>query len=175
MVPMMLLAITALYTLRPPLALLISSAWCRILNRPILAAADSLSPVSLQQAFELLVFRDPAGKAPPQLLAATNPLGVLKIDGDTASPALPRERGLVNPARSLMQSRKSPNRVFVGRFGSLSSMRWEDGRWIDEGGLRTDTATDWFAEEPDGTLWAGTYAGAVLRLTVPVTGMLDAK
>jgi len=130
-------------------------------------------PLSLNQAFELLVFRDPAGKTPPQLLATTS-LGVLKIDGDTASPALPRERGLVEPARSLLQSRKSPNRVFVGNAASLSSMRWEDGKWIDEGRLSTETVMGSLAEEPDGTLWAGSAAGMILRLTVPATGMRDA-
>ena len=59
-------------------------------------------------------------------------------------------------AYTLLQSRKSPNRVFVGGDSGLSSMRWEGGKWIDEG--RLANFTDGFqslAEQSDGTLWAG--------------------
>ena len=136
---------------------------------------SSLQPIPAPppEAYELLVFRDPAGKAPPQLLAATA-FGVMKIDGDTLSRALPRGPGLVDGARSLMQSRKSPNRVFVGGAASLSSMRWSDGGWVDEGRHPAGPNTDSLAEEPDGTLWAGTETG-VLRVANSAAGMRDAR
>ncbi|HEX4948095.1 MAG TPA: hypothetical protein VFZ34_15595, partial [Blastocatellia bacterium] len=136
----------------------------------------SLQPLSSRdtQSFDLLSFQDPTGKAPPQLLAAANLLGVMKIEDDVVSPALQREEGL-EVASTLLQSRQSPNRVFVGRSNSLSSLHWEDGKWIDEGRVPTNSGVNSLAEEADGTLWLGTLAGGVLRMVVPANGMRDAK
>ncbi|HYF36300.1 MAG TPA: hypothetical protein VD994_13480, partial [Prosthecobacter sp.] len=91
-----------------------------------------------RQAFDLLSFQDPTGKALPQLLAATS-LGVVKIEGDKVLPALQREEGLPQGGFSLLQSWTTPNRVFAGRSESLSSMRWEGGQWIDEGRVPTNS------------------------------------
>ncbi len=122
-------------------------------------------------AYGLLSFRPPADKASPQLLAATS-VGVVRIEGKTVTPVHPSEGA--NP-RSMLQSQKYPNRVFVGRAASLSSMRWENGQWIDEGSVPTNSDVNSPVEEADGTLWAGTSAGVVLRVVVPATGMRDAK
>ncbi len=134
---------------------------------------SSLQPVkgSPTQAFQLLSFQDPAAKAPDQLLGATG-VGVMKIDGDTVSPVVTG----IESIYVLMQSKKSPNRVFAGYNGALGSIRWEGGKWIDEGRLPkvTDQITS-LAEQSDGTLWAGTGASGVLRVEVPSTGMRDAK
>jgi signal transduction histidine kinase len=92
-----------------------------------LTGLPTLQPLasSAMQAFALLPFHDPAGKAPPQLLAATTPLGVMKIEGRAVTPALPREEGPAQGAFSLLQSRTTPKRVFAGRSASVSSLRWE--------------------------------------------------
>ena len=45
-------------------------------------------PTPLTQAFSLLTFHDPAGKTPDQLLAATAE-GIMRIEGDSVSPAVP--------------------------------------------------------------------------------------
>ncbi len=138
---------------------------------------SSLQPIpsAFTQAFGLLSFRDPAGKTPSQLLAATGD-GVMKIDGDTVSAAVPGVLGPTQGASIVMQSRKSPNRVFVGRSSGLSSLRWEGGRWIDEGRLPNFTdGIQFLAEQSDGTLWAGASNGSVLRVEVPSTGMRDGK
>ena len=124
------------------------------------------TPVGVASLFRLVPNRK-AGLSSPQPIPAP-PSDAFE------SPALPREQGLVDSTRSLMQSRKSPNRVFVGRAASLFSMRWKDGAWIAEGRLPSEPNTDSLAEEPDGTLWAGNESG-VLRLAVPDTGMRDAK
>ena len=99
----------------------------------------------------------------------------MKIKGKTVAPVLSREEGLVAGVFSLLQSRQSPNRVFVGRQASMSSLRWEDGQWIDEGRIPTSSNVLSLAEEADGTLWAGTATGGVLRVIVPATGMREAK
>jgi signal transduction histidine kinase/CheY-like chemotaxis protein len=132
-------------------------------------------PTSFGQGFFLLTFRDPAGKTPSQLLVASGD-GVMRIDGDTVSPAVPGQQGPIYASFTLLQSRKSPTRVFVGRNSGLSSMRWEGGKWIDEGNLPNFTdGSQFLAEHPDGTLWANTGIGDVLRIEVPPTGMKDAK
>ena len=132
-------------------------------------------PTSFGQGFFLLTFRDPAGKAPSQLLAASGD-GVMRIDGDTVSPAVPGQQGPTYASYTLLQSRESPNRVFVGGNSGLSSMRWEGGKWIDEGSLPNFTdGSQFLAEHPDGTLWASSGIGDVLRIEVPSTGMKDAK
>ncbi len=138
---------------------------------------SSLQPISTPfiQGFSMLTFHDPAGKTPDQLLAATG-VGIMKIDGDNVSAAVPGLEGPTQGAYLSLQSRKSPNRVFVGGEYSLSSMRWEGGKWIDEGKLANFTdGISALAEQSDGTLWAGTNGGSVLRIEVPSTGMKDAK
>jgi signal transduction histidine kinase len=152
------------------------TALYRLETNPIIGLA-TLQPLSASaaQAFALLPFQDPAGKAPPQLLAATFPLGVMKIEGRTVTLALPREEGLAQGTLSLLQSRTTPNRVFAGRVTSVSSMRWENGQWRAEGHVPTNSNVWTLVEEADGTLWASDVAGGVLRVTVPATGMRDAQ
>ncbi len=141
-----------------------------------LTGLSALQPLSSSaaQAFALLPFQDPARKAPTQLLAAAN-LGVMKIEGRTVTPALPREEGQAQMARVLLQSRTTPKRVFAGRQTSVSSLRWENGRWIDEGRVPTNSDVSTLVEEADGTLWASDPTGGVLRVTVPATGMRNAQ
>ena len=130
-------------------------------------------PGRFSQAFFLLSFRDPAGKG-DQLLAATG-FGVMKIDGDTATAAVPGLEGLTEGANSLLQSRKSPNRVYIGHFDGVSSIRWDGGRWIDEGRLPNFVNTvQSLAEDTDGALFAGANS-FVLRVEVPPEGMRAAK
>ena len=136
---------------------------------------SSLQPIpcSFTQAFFFLSFRDPDSKTPGQLLAATGD-GVMRIDGDTVAPAVP---GLPSPRQGafvVIQSRKSPHRVFAGSPSGLFSLRWEGGKWIDEGRLPNFTdGVQTLAEQADGTLWAATTAGNVVRVAVPSTGMKD--
>ncbi|MDP8981107.1 MAG: GAF domain-containing protein [Acidobacteriota bacterium] len=132
-------------------------------------------PGIFTQAFALLPVRDSAGQVPRQLLAATG-IGVMRIAGDTISPAVPGLQGPRQGVYSLLQSEKSRNRVFVGHFAGLSSLRWEGGKWIDEGRLPNFTSgVGSLAEEPDGTLWAATSDRKILRVAVASTGMRESK
>jgi signal transduction histidine kinase/CheY-like chemotaxis protein len=135
----------------------------------------SLQPIpnSGSQGFGLLPIHDPTGKVPDQLLAATSN-GIMKIEGDTASPAVAGLQGLTQGANNLVQSRKFPNRVFAGHPGWVSSIRWEDGKWIDEGRLPNFTSgVDNLAEDSDGALWVATMDRKILRITVASTGMRE--
>ena len=59
-------------------------------------------PTSASQAFNLLAVHDPGGKVPDQLLAATG-TGVVKIEGDTVSPAVAGLQGLTQGTATLLR------------------------------------------------------------------------
>jgi signal transduction histidine kinase/DNA-binding response OmpR family regulator len=137
-------------------------------NRP------SMIPLSVgTQGFALLTFKDASGRTPNQLLLTTSE-GMMRIEGDKLVPALPSLTGLDHQAYAAIQSRKSPDRVFIGHGNGVSSMRWDGGKWIDEGRLPdTVYVAHSLAEDADGDLWVGGGKGNLLRIKVAPTGMRD--
>ena len=128
------------------------------------------------QGFGLQIFRDHSGKTPNQLLVATSE-GVMRVQANnTLTPAMPSVHGLGEPAFTLFQSRKTPDRDFFANRDGVSSMHWDGKEWIDEGKLPNIVyrATS-LAEDTDGDLWAAGGKGSVLRITVAPTGMRDSK
>ena len=65
------------------------------------------------QGWVLLDFKDPAGNTPEQLLAATSE-GVMRVADDALVPAMPAVHGLQEQTYSIVQSRTTPSRVFIG-------------------------------------------------------------
>jgi signal transduction histidine kinase/CheY-like chemotaxis protein len=132
-------------------------------------------PGIVTQAFRLLVFRDPAGGR-EQLLAATGH-GVMKIEGDKLTPVLPGRNGITEASYDLIQSRKYPNRVYIGQRDCPSSIRWEGGKWIDEGRVsNAPYIAQVISEDADGTVWVGTNAaGIVLRFEAPASGLRESR
>ncbi|HKE24805.1 MAG TPA: GAF domain-containing protein [Bryobacteraceae bacterium] len=132
--------------------------------RPLASAAS--------QVFRLLVFHDPSPGGRDQLLAAGQ-YAVTKIEGETVSPAMPGKTGPGESAFDLLQSRKYPSRVYIGHNNGQSSMRWDGGKWIDEGRAQGSTyVTSNLVEDADGTLWVATRANAtILRFTNPSSGL----
>jgi len=127
------------------------------------------------QGWNLMVFKDRAGKSPDQLLAATSD-GVMRVTGDNLVPAMPAVHGTTEQTYFLMQSRKTPNRVFIGHSDALGSMRWDGSTWIDEGRLpNTVYESRSLAEDAEGVLWVGGGPGKVLRVEIAPTGMKDSK
>jgi signal transduction histidine kinase/CheY-like chemotaxis protein len=127
------------------------------------------------QGWTLLPFKDPAGKAPDQLLAATSE-GVMRVAGDSLVPAMPEVHGLPEQTYFLLLSRKTPSRVFIGHADGVGSMLWDGRTWVDEGRLpKTVYPGRSMAEDADGVLWVGGAVGRVLRIEVPASGMRDAK
>jgi signal transduction histidine kinase/CheY-like chemotaxis protein len=125
------------------------------------------------QGWNLVVFKDPSGKTPDQLLLASSE-GVMKLEGDNMAPAMPAVHGLPEQKYEILESRKDPSRVFIGHSDGVGSMRWDGHAWIDEGRLPklVYEARD-LAEDQDGILWASGGAGKILRVTVAPTGMRD--
>jgi signal transduction histidine kinase len=116
------------------------------------------------QSWWLLSVDDPTGRSPSQLLAATS-AGVYRIDGHRAVAIRESVAGSFMAA-VLCQSSRNPDRVFVGLFDGLASLRFDRGRWVFEGrvgGIGDEVRT--IDEDTDGRLWLGTAANGVLRVT----------
>jgi signal transduction histidine kinase/CheY-like chemotaxis protein len=137
----------------------------------------SLHPLTgaTTQGFTLLVFKDPTGKTPEQLLVATSD-GVMKIEGDTLVPAVPTLHALTEQTYTVVQSRKTPSRVFLGHGDGVGSIRWDGHTWIDEGRIpNLIYEARGFAEDDEGIVWVSGSNGKVLRIEMAPTGMRDSK
>jgi signal transduction histidine kinase/DNA-binding response OmpR family regulator len=119
---------------------------------------------SNDQSWWFVSVDDPSGRTPPQLLAATSD-GVYRIEGHKA--VVIRQSVAGSFAASVVyRSKRNPNRVFVGLFDGLSSLRLDRGKWVFEGrvgGIGYEVRT--IVEDGDGRLWLGTAANGVLRVT----------
>jgi signal transduction histidine kinase/DNA-binding response OmpR family regulator len=139
-------------------------------NRPLWIPINGAT-----QAFTLTIFHDPSGKSPDQLLTATSE-GIMRVENDKLTPAIPALRGANDQTFTLLVSRKNPNRIFKGGADGISSMLWDGHKFVDEGRLpKVVYETRYLAEDNDGILWASGASATVLRITVPPTGMRDAK
>jgi len=128
------------------------------------ATSGTFKPVNMPvaQAWDFLAIEG-------QLLAATSD-GVYAVNGGQATFM---RQSVNNDFYALVfhRSRQDGQRVFVGLFNGLTSLRWENGIWRDEGhapGIQDEIRT--LVETKDGRLWAGTYATGLLRLTFPRDG-----
>jgi signal transduction histidine kinase/CheY-like chemotaxis protein len=138
-------------------------------NRPLFVPFTGPS-----QAFGFKVFQDPSHKL-DQLLVATSD-GVMRVVGNSLALAMPGTHGPNEQCYSVYQSRKTPNRVFIGHSDGVGSMRWDGQKWIDEGrlpGIVYQARS--LAEDADGALWAAGGSGRVLRITVADTGIRNSK
>ena len=69
-----------------------------------------------------------------------------------------------SPVSGLARSATDPDRIFVGLADRLLSLAVKDGRWVVEGALpEISGEVVSVAEEPDGTLWAGTTTRGAFR------------
>ena len=137
-------------------------------NRPLWMPIGGVT-----QAFVVGIFHDPSGKSPDQLLVATSD-GIMRVENDKLTPAVPALRGPTDQTYTLLISRKNPNRVFKGGADGVSSILWDGHKFVDEGRLpRIVYPARDLAEDNDGNLWAAGANSGVLRITVAPTGMRD--
>jgi signal transduction histidine kinase/DNA-binding response OmpR family regulator len=113
------------------------------------------------QCWAFFEFTDPDGRVPPQLLLTASD-GLYQIEGGTARAiveSLNRSFGTF----VLRKSTVNPYRLWVGLADGLASMRWSDGKWINEGRVPgvNDQIRSLFQAE-DGALWAGTQIGGLI-------------
>jgi signal transduction histidine kinase/CheY-like chemotaxis protein len=152
-----------------------STALTRIVFDPKTGRPTSVPLHGPTQGWTMVDFKDPAGKAPNQLLVATSE-GVFKLQGDTLVPAMPAVHGLMEQTYDVAQSRKNPNRIFIGHSDGVASMRWDGAQWIDEGRIpKLIYESRVLTEDGTGALWVSGGSGEVLRVHVAPTGLRDSK
>ena len=152
-----------------------SNGLSRIVFDPKTGRPSSVPIRGPNQGWNLIDFKDPAGKTPNQLLVATSE-GVMLLKGDSIVPALPAAHGLTEQTYDLVQSRKDPSRIFIGHSDGIGSMRWDGKKWIDEGRLpNTVYEARGLVEDGEGNVWVSGSSGKVLRVEVAPTGMGDSK
>ncbi len=103
-----------------------------------------------------------------ELLAATD-AGVYRIQGSGATLVEPSGNRFYRAAW-VYRSRQDSNRVFVGLFDGLASLRYRGpGRWHDEGQINEiHEEVRSIVESDDGALWLGTQNTGILRVVFPV-------
>jgi len=103
-----------------------------------------------------------------QLLVASSD-GVFALVGGMPRQLLDtRQNVLSTTALSLRRSTRDPSRVFVGYPDGIGSLRYQDGRWIDEGriaGVRQEVRT--IRQDAGGHLWLSLWVGGAIRLSLP--------
>lgn len=76
---------------------------------------------------------------------------------------------------SLYRSKRNPNRLYVGKQNGLTSLRREEGRWVEEGQVPDlPIQVRSIHETPEGSLWVGTTVHGVYRFEFP-TGIQHPK
>ncbi|WP_192156766.1 diguanylate cyclase [Rhodanobacter sp. 7MK24] len=103
-----------------------------------------------------------------QMLIASDS-GVFAVSGGTFQQLLaPQQSQLSITALSLRQSTTDPSRVFVGRTDGVSTLKYENNHWIDEGhipGVRNEVRT--IRQDAAGHVWLSLWGGGAIRLGLP--------
>ena len=115
------------------------------------------------QCWAFMEFKDPAGRADPQLLLSASD-GLYTIQDARAVPiveSLNRSFG----AFVTRQSRVDPSRVWVGLADGIASVRWTGDRWVNEG--RIEGITDQVRSLFQSCRWHAVGRHAVLWTPAP--------
>jgi signal transduction histidine kinase/ligand-binding sensor domain-containing protein len=105
--------------------------------------------------FEKFAIPSVTGK---QKLLVASTEGIFEVEGARIKLVAETE----GPVFHLKASRSDPSRVYIGFDGSLGSMRYEKGQWVQEGQFKiVNDAFRSIQEDNAGNLWMGTmFAGA---------------
>lgn len=100
--------------------------YCQIFDKK---GFPSFTNIYKSDVWKILDFRLPSGKSIPLVAAYTN--GVQRIDGQHVTPfasSISHDQPLV---MSLLQSKKNPNRLFIGTSNAIYRIDCQNGRAID--------------------------------------------
>ncbi len=105
------------------------------------------------------------------VLLAGTPGGIYQIRGTTATMIRKGSYGL-----TMFSSAINSHRVFVVDDPTLVSMRYEHGKWIDEGVIRgVKDNIRRIMEDANGDLWLGTYNAGVIRVRMDRRNITEPK
>lgn len=125
------------------------------------ASLPRIVPVTgvANQCWAFSRFDQPDGGA--QLLLSASD-GLYRIDGDRATPIVESQNRSFG-AFVTLQSRVDPARVWVALADGLASVRWTNGRWVNEGripGIQEQVRS--LQQSADGAVWAGTQTSGLI-------------
>ena len=93
------------------------------------------------------------------LLLASCEAGIFEVK-NTSSFLIQENFGFV-----LKQSKKDPKRLFIGMSDGISSIKYENNKWVDEDYLKgIDVKIASIAEDEKGNLWLGTPVNGLLKI-----------
>ncbi|MCW3103703.1 MAG: Response regulator containing a CheY-like receiver domain and a domain protein [Bacteroidetes bacterium] len=108
------------------------------------------------QTWSLLPFYDDRDS----FLLASSEAGIFKING-AACTLLADESGYI-----LYQSMADPRRVYIGTGDGLSSIRCQNGKWVNEERIHgVDKEIRSIAEDANGDLWLGTPFDGIVKVS----------
>jgi signal transduction histidine kinase/CheY-like chemotaxis protein len=127
------------------------------------------------QGWNMVDFKDPAGRAPEQLLVATSE-GAMRVSGDQMVPLIPAVHGLQEQMYFIGLSHTDPSRLLLGHSDGVQSFHWTNGQWVDEGrlpGVIFEARN--MVEDAHGDIWVSGSADKVLRIHMAPSGMREAR
>src|SRR5262249_10269464 len=119
------------------------------------------------QTFGLLAHRD-------SLLVATANSGIFQVTGNSVKP-IPLNKIKNTNFYTLARSRQDADRIWVTTTDGLASIRWDAGRWVDEGLVAKTPEARSIVEPEPGLLWLGTNSQGVARIRLQGDSLLNPK
>ncbi|MFA6470060.1 MAG: ATP-binding protein [Bacteroidota bacterium] len=119
---------------------------------------ERIAGIPVAQCWKLFVYTTPEKK---KMLLAGIADGVYHIDGTTAT----QIRSASHVTAFLVPS-TDPRRILISSNPSLISMKYQKGKWVDEGvveGVNDNLQES--VEDKNGDLWISTYVQGIIRLT----------
>ncbi|HCX98643.1 MAG TPA: hypothetical protein DG754_00750, partial [Bacteroidales bacterium] len=122
-------------------------------------------------AWSHLIFKDPKTNK-EKLLVGTTTNGIFEIDDNFRVRSISnapefRDKEIKHIAYSLHQSKKNPNRVYIGMSGSFAAMEWDGYAWKDLGRIKRNVLKKEYraiGEISSNDLWLFTPLNGITRV-----------
>ncbi len=99
-------------------------------------------------------------QAHKNILLLGHETGIYQIENDQVYPILTHGNALF-----VQQSKLNNTRIYSSDYPHFTSMRFENGKWIDEGSWpKVIGSVKSMIEQSDGTIWLGTYSNGIIRV-----------
>jgi serine phosphatase RsbU (regulator of sigma subunit) len=131
-----------------------------------------ITELSTQQCWHAINFTNPDDPSDKRMLASYGNIAEIK-DGK-ATDVLD---GGISAVFKMYKDPTNPYKVWIGYGDALGSMRFEKGKWVNEGRIEgiDDDCRSMSLDKQTGDLWVGTFRKGVLRLIKKEAGGYEVK